>query len=234
MKYKHIFFDLDDTIWDFDKNAKESLHEIYHTFQLQDLGEQVTWENFYTTFKKVNTDLWKKYNQGTIGQEELRYARFLLILHKLGIKQENIPFKTLSDTYLAITPLKPHLVTDAENILNYLKKKGYFLHIMTNGFQDIQILKLKSSGINNYFNEIISSTNSGAKKPNIKIFQYALKKTATHKDECLIIGDNLETDIEGAFRAEWNSIWFNKENIDHKEEKATHNINSLVELFSIL
>ncbi len=160
-KYKHIFFDLDHTLWDFEKNTAEAIDEIYRMFEFWRWS--FTLQDFMEYFREVNIFLWDKFNRGLIDRSELRDTRFVLILKKLGVPEEDIP-ENIGERYLEIAPVKPHVIPHTHEILDYLKQK-YRLHIISNGFDDVQHIKLRSSNIHHYFEKIITSDSSGYRKP---------------------------------------------------------------------
>jgi len=228
--YKHIFFDLDHTLWDFDKSSEETVYELIEHYQLH-INTPYTHIEFFNTFRKVNSDLWQLYNVGKTTKDLIRTERFKLIFESLNIPLTLLP-KSIGDEYLASCPLKPNLIEYASDILEYLSKK-YCLHILTNGFDDVQFLKLKHASINHYFDCIITSESTGKTKPHKKIFEFALTSARTKRDECIMIGDNISTDIEGACNAGIDSVFYNPLGLK-KEHKATYEIRHLKELKSLL
>lgn len=216
-KYKHIFFDLDHTLWDFERNSSEALQEMYLHFELDNLSENLNFTTFLETFHRINYQLWAKYDRNEIDQLELRYSRFKLVLGEFGIPEKNIPFKELAESYLELMPQKPHLMPFAKEVLDYLRSK-YQMHILTNGFAEIQSIKMNAAQIHHYFDHIITSANSGHKKPSKQIFEYALQLAQAHRHESIMIGDNLQTDIEGAKNAQIDHIFFNTTKAPHQSE----------------
>jgi putative hydrolase of the HAD superfamily len=228
--YKHIFFDLDHTLWDHHVNSKIALEEVYQLFQLKDLGI-ATPEKFYHKFNEVNHKLWLDYERSKISQAELRHARFRIIFSALGVDNHE-KCDAISDTYLEISPRKPHLLPYTQEILTYLKPK-YPLHIITNGFDEIQDVKMNSGGIKHYFGHIVTSQNSGFKKPDPEIFHYALDLVKAKPKECLMIGDTFYTDVLGAMSVGIDAVFFNPNDQRHPE-KPTFQIRHLKELKAIL
>ena len=232
--YKHIFFDLDDTLWDYDKNSQETLEELYKNFRLYDSGD-FTVEKFIDQFKVRNTELWEKYRNGSIDVETLRNERFVLTLNDLkahSAMRHALCAMHLAIDYLKICPKKSHVIPFAHEVLTYLQKK-YQLHILTNGFEETQCMKLEYSGLKKYFTNVITSERAGCRKPDKKIFEYALQKTEAIARECIMIGDDHETDILGARGAGIKQIFFNP----HKRinnYNATYEIKNLSELCWIL
>ena len=193
-KYKHIYIDLDRTLWDFEANAREAFKEIFEMFDLS--GMIPDFMEFIDTYVYYNEQLWEKYGKGKIRKDLLRAERFRLTLNRFKIKNSDLVNK-ISDAYMEITPQKSNLVKGAIETLTYLKSK-YNLYILTNGFPEVQYTKIKNCGIESFFKKIITSEEAGWHKPDKRIFQYALKCVNAKKEESLMIGDNLEIDIKGA------------------------------------
>lgn len=229
-QYKHIFFDLDHTLWDFDKNSAEALQELYIRHQLAERGGFMA-EAFVQTFHEVNEHLWSLYSAGKLDSDYLRKKRFGMIFQRLGAKISALP-ETLADEYLQLCPTKPHVLPYAIEILDYLKSR-YVLHIVTNGFDDVQAIKMNSAGLTGYFVEIITSGRSGYKKPHRKIFDFAVELTRARREDCIMIGDNLAADIAGAKNAGLDHIFFNYRRLQHNEQ-VTYEIHCLSQLKTIL
>jgi putative hydrolase of the HAD superfamily len=229
-KYKHIFFDLDNTLWDFDRNSSEVLHELFHKYNLDQLGIQ-SFEVFFNAYKNRNEMMWEQYRLGQIDKVTLRDNRFSLTFWDLGLDADLTPPK-LSEEYLKINPTKNYLFPHAHEVLTYLKSK-YVLHIITNGFEEAQGIKLKSADLLKYFSNIIISEHTGYRKPDIRIFQYAAESANAKADECMMVGDGIIVDIQGAREAGWDTVYFNPAKIPHNE-KPTYEIVSLDGLLEIL
>jgi len=228
-KYKYIYFDLDRTLWDFDNNAKETFLEIYQNRNLGSIFS--SFETFYTTYNKHNDILWKDYRENKIEKSILRWKRFALTLEEFGIYDEKLA-QQIGDDYVNISPTKKQLFPYTHEALSYLKNK-YTLYIITNGFSEIQSDKLKNCNLDQYFKGIITSEDAGAQKPSPIIFEHALRLSNAQKNECLMIGDDLETDILGAKNTGIDQVFFNSDNIQHSED-ITFEITSLNELKDIL
>ena len=232
MTYKHIFFDLDHTLWDHNTNSRLALEEVFEAFNLQEIGVTSS-QDFYSTFTDINFSLWDKYEAGQISQPELRYQRFRLIFNQLGVKNQEI-CDTVSDSYMDISTKKSTLLPNAHEILTYLHPK-YPMHIITNGFDDVQSVKMEAGKITHFFSEIITSQNSGYKKPDARIFEYALKKINALPHECVMIGDIFPSDIVGATRAGIDAVFFNPDQRNQDISiKPKYEIRDLVELRGIL
>jgi len=228
--YRHIFFDLDHTLWDFEKNSQETLYTLYDQFGLHTFGK-FDCTSFYKKYSYVNHRMWRLYNQGKIDQRELRETRFEVTLTKLGLSKEEIPVG-LSEAYTDLCPTKTAVFPFAHETLQYLQSK-YDLHILTNGFKDTQHIKLASANLSGYFKEIITSECSGYKKPERKCFEHALSRANVAAPECLMVGDNLEADVLGAKNAGIDQVYFNPEKKRHFQ-KITHEINCLSQLMHLL
>ena len=231
MAYKDLFFDLDHTLWDFETNSKETIQELYTTHRLADLGI-VDFDRFYSTYSAHNHRLWDRYTKGFIKQEELRWKRVYLSL--LDFKVANEPLaKEMSQAYLEILPNKKHLFPYTIEILEYLKQKDYKMHLITNGFESVQFKKIKNSGLQDYFIEVITSEASNSLKPQKEIFEYALKNTNASIDESIMIGDNESADIQGGINIGMDTIFVNHIQVV-PTVPATYTITHLKELENIL
>jgi putative hydrolase of the HAD superfamily len=228
--YQHVFFDLDRTLWDFEINSHETLIELIDKYKLVEKGISSS-NTFIEEYYKINDQLWEEYRQGTINQETLRFERFNRALLKYEITDLEL-IKNIGNDYVYLSPLKTNLVPHTIEILDYLKSK-YDLHIITNGFEEVQHIKLSNSGISNYFSEIITSERAGFKKPDKRIFDYSLSATNSTREKSIMIGDCINADILGAKNAGIHQIYFNPNDNSHQEE-ITHEINSLIELKKIL
>lgn len=209
-KYNHLFFDLDHTLWDYDSNVQESLNELFEIYQLPELGVS-TFKEFYGAFNAVNFDLWSLYNGGKIDKTILRKERFKRIFEHLGADGLAVPLD-MEDDFMHRTSSKPHLFPHSKEALNYLQDK-YELHIITNGFNESQAMKMSSSGLTSYFQLIVTSETMGYRKPDKRIFEYAINKLETIPASCLMIGDNPDADIAGAKNAGIDQVLFNPLNI---------------------
>lgn len=231
-KYKHIFFDLDHTLWDFERNSSEVLLQLYDDHQLKDLGG-FSKEDFCAKFRVINHELWSSFNKKKLTRDSLRSNRFNLVLEALGSGNGNMG-QMLAEDYMLRCPTMPYIFPFAQEVLHYLKnEKKYALHIITNGFEDVQHVKLTSSRLSHYFQEVITADSAGYQKPDKEIFDYALTKTCCLNEECLMIGDNLEVDIIGAKNARIDQVFFNPLKMSHKET-ITFEISCLSELLKIL
>ncbi len=199
-RYRHIFFDLDHTLWDYDLAA---LHTLTHLHEKYAISCEL--EHFIEAFKLINAQLWNQYNYGQIDKETLRSTRFGLVFEKLNMALP-VPSK-LSDDFIEICSAKPYLLAYAKEALEALKH-DFCLHIITNGFTETQHIKLKSSDIHHYFKTITTSEDSHARKPQIEMFSYALRAANAQPNESVMIGDNYKADIIGAYEAGLLPVFF--------------------------
>ncbi len=228
--YQHIFFDLDHTLWDYDRNVSESLSELYLVYKLQEQGIP-TFDHFFASFIYINFQLWDWYNMGKIDKENLRKERFPRILAHAGVIDWMIP-ASFEEDFMSLTSSKPHVFPYSKEILTYLKEK-YKLHVITNGFNESQAKKMSSSGLDIYFDLVVTSETTGHKKPDPRIFYHTMDQLNTQAEHCLMIGDNPASDILGAQRAEIDQVFFNPGKIEI-DLKPTYTISHLKELEALL
>ena len=226
-QYKHLFFDLDHTLWDFDANAKETLSELYSFFDLNN-RIQIPFDDFYPKYLYHNELLWDRYHKGLISSEELKWKRMWRTLLDFKIADEALA-KEMSAKFLEILPTKKLLFPHTIEILNYLTEKNYSLHLITNGFETTQWSKLNNSGLGKYFTHVITSEGSNSLKPKKEIFDFAMDKAGASLPESIMIGDNLDADIQGAMNAGMDTIFVNHINAV-PEIKPTYTVTHLKEL----
>jgi putative hydrolase of the HAD superfamily len=230
MKYKHLFFDLDHTLWDFDANAKATLAQLHIDLDLVSKGVD-DFDRFHKTYLQHNEKLWARYRNGYIKQEELRLKRMWLTLLDFKIADEELA-RQLSELFLQLLPARTILFPDTKEVLQYLIDKGYQLHLITNGFEKTQHSKLKHSGLEGFFKEVVTSESSNSLKPQKEIFDYALAKTNAKVEESIMIGDSIEIDIAGALNAGMDQVHVNY-NDAPQEIKPTYTVKTLKELEAI-
>ncbi|MHB1277830.1 MAG: YjjG family noncanonical pyrimidine nucleotidase [Bacteroidia bacterium] len=229
-KLRHLFFDLDHTLWDFETNSKETMAELFeehrlHQFELFDFAA------FMDVYTQVNRGLWDQYNRGELSKEKLRERRFRETFEKLGLENRHYP-EDFSDNYISRCTEKPAVFPHVHEVLSSLSQR-YSMSIITNGFPESQHRKMKASNLHGYFDHLVISEEVGFAKPHSGIFEIALSRAKVAKHEVIMIGDNLYADIEGAQKAGIGSIWFNP----HKEEKpdpGIQEIHVLKELLALL
>lgn len=230
MKYKHLFFDLDNTLWDFDYNSKIVLGYIFDKFELQKKGVPSK-KKFIHCYKKINGELWFQYREGILTKEILRFQRFLKTLKIFNINDQLLS-KQIGSFYVLNSPCQTKLMEGAKDVLFNLSLH-YNLHIITNGFKEVQYIKLKKSGIHNFFDKIIVSEDVGVLKPNKKIFKYALDICCAKIDNCLMIGDDIISDIQGARSFGIDQVFFDYK-FSNQKVQSTYTITHLKELENFL
>lgn len=207
-----IFFDLDHTLWDFERNSALAFETIFHKNQLNfDL------KLFLHYYVPTNLKYWKLYRDEKISQEELRYNRLKEVFDLMKVEINDNIIHLLSKEYIVYLPKFNYLYDGAEEILNYLYPK-YNLHIITNGFQSVQAGKIKNANLEKYFKTITNSESAGVKKPNPMIFQHAINSAKTSVEKSVMIGDSLEADIEGALNIGLDAIFFNEFKVDVNQQ----------------
>ena len=229
-KYKHVFFDLDRTLWDFDAAAEVAFERIYEKYNLKSLGIPSAHE-FHEVYHPLNERLWELYREDKITKADLNRTRFLKPLEHYGIHDIELA-DHLSEDYVYWSPRIVRLVPGTMELLDYLKTK-YHLHLITNGFQEVQHTKLSGSGLEPYFETLTVSEEVGVKKPNPEIFDYALRKAHATAEESIVIGDEMAVDIDGAKAAGIDQIFFNAKG-EKVEGERTYEVKSLLEIKQLL
>lgn len=231
MKYKHLFFDLDHTLWDFDANARATLSQLHIDLKLPERGIH-DFDRFHKNYLAHNEKLWARYRNGHIKQDELRLKRMWLTLLDFQIADEALA-RQMSELFLGLLPTRTILFPDTIEVLQYLRDKGYGLHLITNGFEETQHSKLKSSGLDEFFKIVVTSECSNSLKPQKEIFEYALNKTGAKVGESLMIGDTLDVDIAGAFAVGMDAVHVNFTDA-RQDIQPTYTVRSLKELKELL
>lgn len=230
MKYKHLFFDLDHTLWDFEANSRQTLFDLYHSMQLASKGVH-DFELFHKNYLIHNDKLWDRYRKGFVKVDELRWKRMWLTLLDFKIADESFA-REMGVIFLDLLPTRKILFPYTIEILNYLANKKYKLHLITNGFEKTQHSKLKNSGLDKYFTEVITSEGSNSLKPHKEIFDFAFQKSGARPEESIMIGDSLEVDIQGAMNAGIDQVYVNHINATASIQ-PTYTVYSLKELEGI-
>lgn len=230
MKYRHLFFDLDHTLWDFETNAKESLHDIFTSLSLQERGIP-HFDPFFTRYSYHNHRLWDKYTRGEIKQDELRWKRMWLALLDFKIADETLSRRMAVD-FLEVLPTKNNLFPHTVEILQYLTEKNYLLHLVTNGFEQVQHNKLKHANLSKFFKVVTTSEASNSLKPHKEIFLHALREAGAQTTESIMIGDNLDADIRGGMNAGLDTVFVNHLGVT-TEMQPTFTVTHLQELENI-
>jgi putative hydrolase of the HAD superfamily len=227
LQYKHLFFDLDHTLWDFEANSRLTLGALYDSLELQARGVH-DFDLFHKNYTIHNDKLWERYRNGYIKVDVLRWKRMWLTLLDFKIGDEPLARK-MGDLFLESLPSRTLLFPYTHEILKYLKARQYKLHLITNGFEKTQQSKLQHSGLDPYFTEVITSESSNSLKPHKEIFEYAFWKTGARPSESIMIGDNPEVDIQGGINAGIDQVYVNHLNIA-PAVKPTYTVYSLKEL----
>ena len=219
---KHIFFDLDHTLWDFDKNSALAFERIFTTFKIE-----MEYTRFRKIYEPINFEYWKRFREDRVNKEELRRGRLIDSFKKFEIEFPMETIDSLAEAYIDELPGNNHLFPGTIEILEYLSAK-YELHIITNGFKNVQHIKLDKSNIGHYFKTVTTSEEVGVKKPNPLVFQYALKQANAKAMDSVMIGDTFEADILGAEAVGMHTIFYNyrNENLPQKYIK----VDSLLEI----
>lgn len=228
--YKNLFIDLDDTLWDIHHNSKECLKEVFDDYGY--IKYYKCFDDYYNVYMPSNHHLWGLYRKGEIDKDELIVERFLVPVREFGIDDAAYA-KKLSDDFLERTTLRTKLVDGTINLLEYLKPK-YKMHILSNGFREVQYKKMENSGLSLYFEKIILSDDVGINKPHIDFFNYALEKTNSCPTETLMIGDSWDADILGAYNSNIDQLWFNPGELQSDGFTPTYCVKSLAEIKEIL
>lgn len=226
MNSKSIFIDLDDTLWDFSANARDTFEEVYLLHRLNSFFE--SFEQFFTTYQKRNVELWVEYGNGEITKEELNRQRFLYPLQQVGVNDERLA-KDYSDDFFARIPYKQKLKPHAKELLEHLSAK-YRLYILSNGFRELQLRKMQSSGIDGYFKKVILSEDIGVMKPWPQIFHFALSSTQTELKDALMIGDSWEADMVGARGVGMRQLYYNPQHLTDLSFRPTYEVHDLAEI----
>ncbi len=225
--YKHIFFDLDRTLWHFEENSKKVLLDIYSKF---DLKKHIEFEeDFMSVYYNFNELLWERYRENKITKDELRSERFNLTLNHFMVNKPDLS-EEIGYYYIEQSPLQTILLPHAIEVLTYLHTK-YKLHIITNGFEEVQHIKLRESKINHFFDQLIFSEKVGVKKPHPLIFKKALKSAGATAKNSVMIGDDYYADIYGAQRVKMDGIYFNFYKTKHQYlvQKEIHCLSELMD-----
>ncbi len=233
-RYTDLFFDLDNTIWDFTKSSLRALDAVYKEFKLNKYFN--SFEDFVTQYKQLNNKLWDQYRKGEISKDTLSVVRFLYLLEG---RTENLQLSTvqqMASKYLAVMTEQPDLEPGAFEVIKALYEKGYRINIISDGFFEVQILKLKTAKLSSFIAHLITAEEVGVLKPDKKLFEYALNKANANKETTLVIGDDYQNDILGAKNAGIDQVFYNKFSVpeDSLEIKPTYVIHKLTELTELL
>ena len=227
--YKHLFFDLDHTLWDFDTNSSNTLRKLFDEYNLTARGIP-DFESFLATYVIHNDRMWERFRKGFIKREELRWKRIWLTLLDFKIGDTALAYE-MSAHYLEILPMQILLNPYAKELLEHCKSR-YQIHMITHGFETTQWLKLQHSGIASYFGQVITSEKCDRPKPHKEIFEYAMQATGACAESSIMIGDALDIDILGAANAGWDTAYYNPAQKPHTQ-KPTYEVACFSELIKI-
>lgn len=229
-RYKNLFIDLDDTIYDFSSASREAFMETYELLHYDRFFD--SFNHYYSIYEPYNLELWHIYGEGKITKEELNKRRYSYPLEVVGIKDQE-----LADTFcreaLGRIPTKNRLIDGAIELLEYLRPK-YNMYILSNGFKELQSHKMRTAGIDKYFDALILSEDIGVNKPNRELYEYALEKTGSKLEESIMIGDMFETDIAGAANIGMKQIYFNPKKKESHTFAPTYMVTELLQIKDIL
>lgn len=229
-RYKNLFIDLDDTIYDFSAASREAFMETYELLHYDRFFD--SFNHYYSIYEPYNLELWHIYGEGKITKEELNKRRYSYPLEVVGIKDQE-----LADTFcreaLGRIPTKNRLIDGAIELLEYLRPK-YNMYILSNGFKELQSHKMRTAGIDKYFDALILSEDIGVNKPNRELYEYALEKTGSKLEESIMIGDMFETDIVGAANIGMKHIYFNPKKKESHTFAPTYMVTELLQIKDIL
>ena len=228
--YQHLFFDLDHTLWDYEANAAEVLDELYHRHTLRKVINSES-NHFTEVFFEINNSLWDQYDRGLIHKSVIRNERFDRILAAFGVSDSPLA-KTINSAFIAECPHKTNVVPGAVELLAHLKPK-FGIHIITNGFREVQWIKITKSGLDRFIDQVFISEEIGAKKPDPKFFEFSLGKVDCTPAQSVVIGDNLNTDIKGARDFGIDHIFYNPKKLIHND-RVTWEINHLSQVAELI
>ncbi|MFL3662172.1 MAG: YjjG family noncanonical pyrimidine nucleotidase [Polaribacter sp.] len=201
MKIEHVFFDLDHTLWDFEKNSALTFEKIFLENKID-----LDIEDFLKVYVPLNLQYWKLYRNEKVSKEALRYERLKKSFDAVNYNVSDALIDTLATAYIDNLSNFNHLFEGTLELLDYLKEKKYSLHIITNGFEEVQNKKMINSKLYPYFEQIITSESVGVKKPDARVFEHALDVSKAKKENSIMIGDSLEADIHGAINVGLSAI----------------------------
>lgn len=229
-QYKNLFIDLDDTLWAFSLNARDTFEEMYQKYGYARFFQ--SFQHFYALYQQRNVELWEEYGKGQVTKEELNRQRFLYPLEAVGVGDAMLA-KSFSDDFFSVIPTKSKLMPHAREVLEYLSAK-YNLYILSNGFQELQCHKMRSAGIDHYFKKVVLSDDIGVLKPWPEIFHFALSTTQSELQDSLMIGDSWENDVAGAREVGMHQVFYNVTGKTELPFQPTYQVSDLKELMQIL
>jgi putative hydrolase of the HAD superfamily len=230
MKYTHLFFDLDHTLWDFDRASEETWRVLWAEHEL-DTRIPAGFDAFFPVYCGHNDRMWERFRNGFMKREELRWKRVWHSFLDFKLYDTDLAHR-LSTAYLELLPTQRFLMPAAKELLEYCRDK-FSMHLITNGFETTQRLKLRHSGIAEYFGEIFTSERCSSIKPQPEIFHFAMATCGADCERSLMIGDALDIDIKGAMGVGMDTAYYNPKALPHSE-KPTYELRELGELIAVL
>ncbi|MDD4847924.1 MAG: YjjG family noncanonical pyrimidine nucleotidase [Bacteroidales bacterium] len=228
--YKNVFIDLDRTLWDFERNSWETLHDVFFLERLPQRG-LTNFDIFMKKYTEINNQYWSLYREGKIEKESLRWRRFYDTFRFFGIDDKSLS-ERFSDYYIKISPTKTGVFPYTIELMEYLHTR-YNIDILTNGFSEIQSAKIQYCGLSSYIQNLITSEAAGYKKPDVRMFEFALQKAHAEAETTIMIGDEFEVDIIGAANAGIDTIYVNFQG-DFNGVETTYQVSSLKKIMDIL
>lgn len=231
MRFNSVFFDLDDTLWAFSENARDTFSEVYNSFEFGRFFD--SFEHFFSIYKEKNAELWRLYEKGEINKAELNRTRFSYPLEVVGVSDSELA-ERYSAYFFDRIATKSKVMPGTYEVLEYLKGRGYRLFVLSNGFRNLQRSKMASAGLERFFDKVIVSEDLGVLKPNPALFHFALSATQSELGSSLMIGDSWDADIVGAEAAGMAQVYYNHAGRSQMPFKPTFEIKTLKELHTIL
>ena len=228
--YRNLFFDLDDTLWAFSRNARDTFAEVYRRHSYDRFFD--SFDHFYTLYQQRNHQLWEEYAEGLVTKEELNRQRFLYPLQQVGHADAQLA-QTFAADFFERIPTCSGLMPHAREVLEYLQGR-YRLYILSNGFEELQCRKMRSAGIDGYFRQVILSDHLGVLKPHPQLFHFALSATQSQLSESLMIGDSWANDVAGAAGVGMHQVYYNVSGLTPLPFRPTYEITDLRQLMEIL
>lgn len=228
--YLHVFFDLDRTLWDFERNRRSTLEQMFYERRLASIF--ATFDSFAECYCRHNERLWRYYSRHEISKEVLRYKRFYAALREFGADNSALA-STLDADYMRLLPQHNALVDGARELLGYLSERGYHLHVLTNGLSEVQSLKLERAGVREFFRWVVTPELSGHHKPDARAFGFALARANATKAQSLMVGDSWADDVEGAMRFGIDQIYYNPSG-HTPPRRPTHEVAQLTQICGLL
>ena len=229
-QYKSLFIDLDDTVYDFTAASRESFKESYDLLHYERYFN--SFEQYMEIYEPHNLELWRIYGEGKITKAELNRRRYLHPLETVGVNDPQLAEEFCRNA-LGLIPTKDKLIDGAIELLEYLRPK-YSMYILSNGFKELQSHKMRTAGIDRYFDGLILSEDIGVNKPNRELYDYALQKSGSTVEESIMIGDMFDTDIAGAANIGMDQIYFNPKGKKGHPFAPTHEVTHLLQIKDIL